>query len=210
MSPGTGVIKHYQIVSCLGQGGFGKVFEAWDSKLQRSVAIKCLTADGLLSPAADLIREARMAASLNHVAFVKIHALEDDDNSQAIVMELVKGETLKHLLGNSKPDQNQVIHIIRQIADAMQQAHAIGLTHGDLKPSNLIITWCSYFLAIFISKGVLPTSTSSINTEADDGLLENFTNCFEPETIVAQLVNKNEIENNEMIIDFFIEKCIKN
>lgn len=139
MSPEAGVIKHYQIVSCLGQGGFGKVFEAWDSKLQRSVAIKCLSADGLLSPATDLLREARMAASLNHPAFVKIHALEDGDNSQAIVMELVKGETLKQVIANKKPDLLQALSIIRQLAEAMQQAHDIGLTHGDLKPSNIML-----------------------------------------------------------------------
>lgn len=138
MSPGAAAIKHYQIVSCLGQGGFGKVFEAWDSKLQRSVAIKRLNADGLLSPAADLTREARMAASLNHPAFVKIHALEDDDNSQAIVMELIKGETLKQIIANNPPDLAQAIHIIRQTAEAMQQAHDLGLTHGDLKPSNIM------------------------------------------------------------------------
>lgn len=158
MSPGAAVIKHYQIVSCLGQGGFGKVFEAWDSKLQRSVAIKCLNADGLLSPATDLLREARMAASLNHPAFVKIHALEDDDNSQAIVMELIKGETLKQVIVNrvgvnqsrttqsnknqfeeNQSRENQAINIIRQIAEAMQQAHDLGLTHGDLKPSNIML-----------------------------------------------------------------------
>lgn len=139
MSPGAAVIKHYQIVSCLGQGGFGKVFEAWDSKLQRSVAIKRLNADGLLSPATDLLREARMAASLNHPAFVKIHALEDDDNSLAIVMELIKGETLKQVIIHNRPVLTQAIKIVRQIAEAMQQAHALGLTHGDLKPSNIML-----------------------------------------------------------------------
>ncbi len=139
MSLGAAVIKHYQIVSCLGQGGFGKVFEAWDSKLQRSVAIKRLNADGLLSPATDLLREARMAASLNHPAFVKIHALEDDDNSLAIVMELIKGETLKQVISHNRPDLTQSIKITRQIAEAMQQAHALGLTHGDLKPSNIML-----------------------------------------------------------------------
>lgn len=139
MSPGTAAIKHYQIVSCLGQGGFGKVFEAWDSKLQRSVAIKCLNADGLLSPAEDLTREARMAASLNHPAFVKIHALEDDDNSLAIVMELIKGKTLKQVIAHSQPNPAQSLKIIRQIAEAMQQAHDLGLTHGDLKPSNIML-----------------------------------------------------------------------
>lgn len=139
MSPGAGVIKHYQIVTCLGEGGFGKVFEAWDSKLQRSVAIKCLNADGLLSSSADLMREARMAASLNHPAFVKIHSLEDDDNSQAIVMELVKGETLKQVITSKKTDLLQTLNIIRQLVEAMQQAHTIGLTHGDLKPSNVML-----------------------------------------------------------------------
>ncbi len=139
MSPEVAVIKHYQIVSCLGQGGFGKVFEAWDSKLQRSVAIKCLNADGVLSPATDLLREARMAASLSHPAFVKIHALEDDDNSLAIVMELIKGETLKQVITSDQPDITQSIKIIRQIAGAMQQAHDFGLTHGDLKPSNIML-----------------------------------------------------------------------
>ncbi|HCS64658.1 MAG TPA: hypothetical protein DIW64_11620 [Cellvibrio sp.] len=139
MSPGTGVIKHYQIVTCLGEGGFGKVFEAWDSKLQRSVAIKCLKTDGLLTSSADLMREARMAASLNHPAFVKIHSLEDDDNSQAIVMELIKGETLKQVVTNKKVDLSQALNIVHQIAEAMQQAHTIGLTHGDLKPSNVML-----------------------------------------------------------------------
>ncbi|PUA26677.1 MAG: hypothetical protein B0W54_23340 [Cellvibrio sp. 79] len=139
MSPGAAVIKHYQIVSCLGQGGFGKVYEAWDSKLQRSVAIKCLNADGLLSPAADLIREARMAASLSHAAFVKIYALEENENNHAIIMELVRGETLKNIIANDKPKHSTVLDVVRQIAEAMQQAHTCGLIHGDLKPSNLML-----------------------------------------------------------------------
>lgn len=137
--PLLSAIKHYQIVCLLGEGGFGEVYEAWDKKLQRNVAIKCLKGGGLLSLSEDLIREARMAASLNHPAFVKIHALEDDDDSQAIVMELIKGETLKQVVTNNQPGLYQAINIIRQIAEAMQQAHDLGLTHGDLKPSNVML-----------------------------------------------------------------------
>ncbi|MET0356260.1 MAG: protein kinase, partial [Cellvibrio sp.] len=136
--PLASTLKHYQLVSLLGEGGFGEVYEAWDNKLQRNVAIKRIKSGGLLSHSTDLTREARMAASLNHPAFVKIHALEDDDNSQAIVMELIKGETLKYIIANNPPDLAQAINIIRQIAEAMQQAHDIGLTHGDLKPSNIM------------------------------------------------------------------------
>jgi eukaryotic-like serine/threonine-protein kinase len=131
------VIKHYQIQAPLGEGGFGQVFEAWDTKLLRRVAIKRLKNTG--SQNNDLLREARLAASLQHSAFVKIHALEDDDDSQSIVMELVEGQTLKKLLALAKPDRAQAINILRQLAEAMQQAHAAGLTHGDLKPSNIMV-----------------------------------------------------------------------
>ena len=137
---GPAGLKHYQFRQCLGQGGFGQVFEAWDSKLLRAVAIKCLKPGLSGADSSVLLREARLAASLTHPAFVKIHALEDgEDQSQAIVMELVQGQTLKQLLHGPKPDSAMVQDIVIQIATAMQEAHAAGLTHGDLKPSNLMI-----------------------------------------------------------------------
>lgn len=131
-------LAHYQLRQCLGEGGFGQVFEAWDSKLMRSVAIKRLKREGPLAGNANLLQEARMAASLRHPAFVKIHALEDDDHSQSIVMELVEGQTLKQLISQQALPVLEVLEIVRQIAQAMQQAHAAGLVHGDLKPSNLM------------------------------------------------------------------------
>lgn len=139
-SSGPAGIKHYQFRQCLGQGGFGQVFEAWDSKLLRSVAVKCLKPGLSGADGSVLLREARLAASLTHPAFVKIHALEDaDDQSQSIVMELVHGQTLKQLLRERKLDVATVQDIVTQIATAMQEAHAAGLTHGDLKPSNLML-----------------------------------------------------------------------
>ncbi len=137
MSDTIAAIKHYQLQAYLGEGGFGQVFAAWDTKLQRSVAIKRLKNNDQSNTT--LLREARLAASLQHSAFVKIHALEDDDNSQAIVMELVQGQTLKQVLVNTTLDATQAINILRQIAEAMQQAHTAGLIHGDLKPSNLML-----------------------------------------------------------------------
>ncbi len=129
--------KHYRIGKCLGEGGFGQVFEAWDSKLCRPVAIKRLKRTAIAQ--ADLAREARMAASLQHAAFVKIHALEEDGDTQSIVMELVPGVTLKEWAKAHPPTEQDALRVVRQIAEAMREAHASGLIHGDLKPSNLII-----------------------------------------------------------------------
>ncbi|MBI1773192.1 MAG: protein kinase [Burkholderiales bacterium] len=135
-------LRHYEFKKRLGEGGFGQVHEAWDSKLCRPVAIKQLKATENAVPGTSLLKEARLAASLKHPAFVKIFAIEDEDNSQSIVMELVPGLTLKQLL-QQHPQQplpeQQVINIINQVAEAMQEAHASSLIHGDLKPSNLMV-----------------------------------------------------------------------
>ncbi|MFZ6874270.1 protein kinase domain-containing protein [Undibacterium sp. Di27W] len=135
-------LRHYEFKKRLGEGGFGQVHEAWDSKLCRPVAIKQLKATEGAAQTTSLLKEARLAASLKHPAFVKIFAIEDEDNSHSIVMELVPGLTLKQLL-QQHPQQplpeQQVINIISQVAEAMQEAHASGLIHGDLKPSNLMV-----------------------------------------------------------------------
>jgi serine/threonine protein kinase len=91
----TKQLLHYQLGESLGEGGFGQVFRAWDTKLHRQVAIKYLKN---VAAGVDLVKEARLAASLQHPAFVKVHALEQAENCQAIVMELVPGRTLRQLM----------------------------------------------------------------------------------------------------------------
>ncbi|OFA02609.1 serine/threonine-protein kinase [Duganella sp. HH101] len=133
-------LGRYQLRKLLGQGGFGQVHEAWDPALQRCVAVKRLMPDLLQGQAANLIGEARLAASLRHPAFVQIYGLEDDGRSQSIVMELVDGKTLRQLLSEqSSLGAQQLLDIVCQLADAMEQAHIAGLVHGDLKPANLMI-----------------------------------------------------------------------
>jgi eukaryotic-like serine/threonine-protein kinase len=132
-------LGHYQLRQCLGEGGFGQVFEAWDQQLLRSVAIKRLKNTTSPEQTGSLLREARLAAGLKHPAFVKIHALEQGaDNSQSIVMELVEGQTVKQLLASGRLTEAVAVDVVLQIAQAMQAAHAAGMTHGDLKPSNLM------------------------------------------------------------------------
>lgn len=126
----------YQLRQRLGEGGFGEVFEAWDDKLARSVAVKRLKHLGDAAGSGRLLKEARLAASLQHSAFVKIYALEETAATQSIVMELVRGQTLRQLM---PVEQAQALAIVRQIAEAMREAHDSGLVHGDLKPSNIMV-----------------------------------------------------------------------
>ena len=134
-APQVEQLLHYQLGKSLGEGGFGHVYQAWDAKLHRQVAIKYLKN---LNNGVDLMKEARLAASLQHAAFVKVHSIEQTADCQAIVMELVLGRTLRQVLETQTPSISHVIDIVLQIAQAMQEAHAAGLVHGDLKPSNLM------------------------------------------------------------------------
>ncbi|STR26433.1 Serine/threonine-protein kinase PrkC [Janthinobacterium lividum] len=130
---------HYEVRRLLGEGGFGHVFEAWDAKLCRSVALKRLKPQADVLHPEKLINEARLAASLKHAAFVRIFAIEGQGTGQSIVMELVEGQTLGQFMHSGKADLQAALDIAYQIADAMDEAHAMDLVHGDLKPSNLML-----------------------------------------------------------------------
>lgn len=132
-------ISHYELRERLGEGGFGQVFKAWDEKLCRAVAIKRLTGPAAAQPTADLLREARLAASLKHPAFVRVHAIEEDGGRPFIVMELVDGITLQKLAAQGPLGEAKALDIIYQAAQAMDEAHSSGLVHADLKPSNLMV-----------------------------------------------------------------------
>lgn len=133
--------SQYQIRRRLGEGGFGEVFEAWDNKLRRSVALKQLKPLSIVSGANHLLAEARLSASLKHSAFVKIFAIDavGDDGAQSIVMELVEGETLGQFGAIRTVTHDQALDIAAQVADALHEAHQAKLVHGDIKPSNLML-----------------------------------------------------------------------
>lgn len=130
---------HYELGAHLGAGGYGHVVQAWDRKLQRHVAIKRINPAEGSALTGNPVREARMGASLRHAAFVKVHAIEDDGPGQSIVMELVPGQTVRQVIESTGAELATALDWMSQVADAMQDAHASGLVHGDLKPSNLMV-----------------------------------------------------------------------
>ena len=115
------VLKHYRITDKLGQGGMGEVYRAEDTKLNRYVAIKLLTASTVENETARrrLLQEARSAAALNHPSIVTVHAIDDHDGLDFIVMEYVEGETLKSVIERGGIPLAQLLDIGVQVADAL-------------------------------------------------------------------------------------------
>jgi Tol biopolymer transport system component len=132
----------YEIVSPLGAGGMGEVYRARDGKLNREVAIKVLpeafAADK--ERLARFRREAQVLASLNHPHVAAIYGLEESGGVEALVLELVLGETVAERLAAGPLPFEEALEIARQIAEALEAAHERGIVHRDLKPANVKLT----------------------------------------------------------------------
>ncbi len=140
-APGTR-LGPYEIVRPLGAGGMGEVYEARDTRLDRTVAIKVLPAALAqdASARARFDREARSIAGLNHPNICALHDIGDADGHGFLVMERLEGETMQARLERGPLDLEQVVEYGIAIADALDAAHSRGLIHRDLKPANVFIT----------------------------------------------------------------------
>jgi serine/threonine protein kinase len=135
-------LGRYTIVGVIGAGAMGEVYRARDEKLRRDVAIKVLPVAFAADP--DRLqrfeREAHMLAALNHPHIAAIYGFEEASGLHALVLELVKGETLAQRLGRGALPIAELVGIARQIVDALDAAHERGIAHRDLKPDNIKIT----------------------------------------------------------------------
>ena len=141
-APGTIIDQRYEIRSVLGRGGMGRVYEAWDQRLQRAVALKRLLGEGAYSKALKdrFIREARVVATLSHPGVVQLFDYGDDQHGPYIVMELLQGQDLLRIVQRDGPmGPDAVLSIAEQLCGVLEYIHASGVVHRDIKPSNLFL-----------------------------------------------------------------------
>lgn len=132
-------LGHYELQELLGKGGMGEVWLARDKKLERDVALKFLHPGLGLDEEAEerLLREARAASALDHPGILTIHAIEREEGRTFIVMERLTGSTIAE--GSAGLDHDAAAGRIEQAADALAAAHARGIIHRDIKPTNLFV-----------------------------------------------------------------------
>src|SRR5713226_4167120 len=141
LPPGTR-LGPYEIVSQLGAGGMGEVYRAADTRLSRHVALKIIGPQWSGNREARLRfeREARAISALSHPHVCTLHDIGEQGEIGYLVMEFVDGQTLRDRLDSGPTPLDELLRYATQIADALEVAHAHGITHRDLKPSNVMIT----------------------------------------------------------------------
>ena len=162
-------VSHYRILSSLGSGGMGVVYLAEDSRLGRQVALKFLPASfSQETKALERFRvEARAASSLSHPAICAIYDIGQDGDTPFIVMEALKGETLRERIAKGPLKVADVLDIGIQLADALEAAHEQGIIHRDIKPANIFLGDRNRVKVLDFGLAKLTASPSPLSSSAD-------------------------------------------
>ena len=135
---GSLVLNRFLIERRIGSGGFGTVYEAWDGRLERPVAVKAIDSGGDAG-SGRVLREAQAAARLNHPGIVTLYEMGEEDGSALLVTELVDGATLDQLNREGTLSDREVGEIGADLCEALDHAHSRAVVHRDIKPQNVLI-----------------------------------------------------------------------
>ncbi len=136
-------VSHYKITRELGAGGMGVVYEAVDTKLDRTVALKFLPPESTRDPDAKarFVHEAKAASAIDHPNVCNIYEIDETDDGQLfLAMARYEGETLKDRIGRGPLPLDDALEITRQVAEGLTEAHAREIVHRDIKSTNIFIT----------------------------------------------------------------------
>ena len=167
------VLGHYRLDAPLGAGGMGTVYRAYDTRLERTVAVKLLTAGS--TDSASVLREARLASALNHPHICAVYEVAEAGDLAFIVMEFVDGQPLSGLIPPRGLPHDDLVRYGTQVADAIAHAHDRGVVHCDLKPQNIIITGdgrakvLDFGIARRLQAAAVDATTERVGDDVDTG-----------------------------------------
>ena len=137
---GSLVLDRFLIERRIGSGGFGTVYEAWDGRLERSVAVKAIDSGSTGLGCNRVLREAQAAARLNHPGIVTLYEMGEEGGNALLVTELVDGATLDDLSRDGSLGDREIGEIGADLCEALDHAHSRQVVHRDIKPQNVLVT----------------------------------------------------------------------
>ncbi|CAN5283719.1 hypothetical protein BH10ACI1_BH10ACI1_20490 [soil metagenome] len=161
-------VKHYEIRSLLGKGGMGEVYLAHDTRLERDVAIKFLTATNDREKLARFRREAKVISQLNHPNIVTVFEFGQHENNHFIVTELIRGKVLRRKSSDQPRSVDEILEIGIQIGNALAAAHENNIIHRDIKPENIMILPDGYIKVLDFGLAKLSGADSPVNVNEND------------------------------------------
>jgi CheY-like chemotaxis protein len=180
----------FRLLRLLGSGGMGEVWLAEDTRLLRMVAIKILPRHIAMDPEARarLVREAQLAAKLNHPSIATVHSIEEHAGCLCLAMEFVDGKPLAAAVHRRELSDYETVRIARDIAEALAEAHAQGVVHRDIKPDNVMIAGKRVKVLDFgIAKQIGDSARGQFQTE--DGMVIGTIEYMSPEQALGKPID---------------------